>query len=95
MKKPSVLKVRKILYVITDDTLRAAVAFGSERTMEQDPTFSFRIIVDIALRALSAAINDPTTAVLAIDQLHRLLRLVGTEEFSKRKCFRILAAARA
>ena len=45
--------------------------------MEQDPMFAFRILVDIALKALSAAINDPTTAVLAIDQLHRLLRLVG------------------
>ena len=39
--------------------------------------FAFRILVDIALKALSAAINDPTTAVLAIDQLHRLLRMVG------------------
>jgi uncharacterized membrane protein len=57
--------------------LRGAVALGSERTMEQDPTFAFRILVDIAIKALSAAINDPTTAVLAIDQLHRLLRLVG------------------
>jgi len=63
----------------TDDrTLRSAVAFGSERTLEQDPTFAFRIIIDIALRALSPAINDPTTAVLAIDQLHRMLRRVGT-----------------
>ena len=53
------------------------VALGSERTMEQDPMFAFRIEVDIALKALSAAINDPTTAVLAIDQLQRLLRLVG------------------
>jgi uncharacterized membrane protein len=59
------------------DALCSAVAFGSERTLEQDPTFAFRIVVDIALRALSPAINDPTTAVLAIDQLHRLLRLVG------------------
>jgi uncharacterized membrane protein len=33
--------------------------------------------VDIAIRALSKAINDPTTAVLAIDQLQRLLRIVG------------------
>ena len=62
---------------IDDDVLRSAVAFGSERTMEQDPTFAFRIVIDIALKALSPAINDPTTAVLAIDQLHRLLRLVG------------------
>jgi uncharacterized membrane protein len=45
--------------------------------MEQDPMFAFRIEVDIALKALSPAINDPTTAVLAIDQLHRLLRMVG------------------
>ena len=63
---------------IDEDTLRSVVAFGSERTMEQDPTFAFRIVVDIALRALSPAINDPTTAVLAIDQLHRMLRMVGT-----------------
>jgi uncharacterized membrane protein len=40
-------------------------------------TFAFRIVVDIAIRALSPAINDPTTAVLAIDQLHRMLRTVG------------------
>jgi uncharacterized membrane protein len=57
--------------------LQAAVAMGPERTIEQDATFAFRIIVDIAIKALSKAINDPTTAVLAIDQLHRLLRAVG------------------
>jgi len=45
--------------------------------MEQDPLFSFRILVDIALKALSPAINDPTTAILAMDQIHRLLRVVG------------------
>ena len=62
---------------IDDRDLRATVAFGSERTMEQDPTFAFRILVDIAIKALSPAINDPTTATLAIDQLHRLLLTVG------------------
>jgi uncharacterized membrane protein len=60
-----------------DETLRSTIEFGSERTLEQDPTFAFRIVIDIALKALSPAINDPTTAVLAIDQLHRLLRMVG------------------
>jgi uncharacterized membrane protein len=65
---------------IDDTTLRGAVAFGSERTIEQDPTFAFRILVDIAIKALSAAINDPTTAVTSIDQLHRLLRLVGLRD---------------
>jgi uncharacterized membrane protein len=72
-----------------DAALADTVAFGAERTMEQDPTFAFRIVIDIALRALSPAINDPTTAVLAIDQLHRMLRLVGqrhlrTDEISGR-----------
>jgi uncharacterized membrane protein len=62
---------------IDPDAMTESVVFGSERTLEQDPAFAFRIVVDIALRALSPAINDPTTAVLAIDQLHRMLRRVG------------------
>ena len=62
---------------IDDHAAQASVAFGPERTLEQDPMFAFRIIVDIALKALSPAINDPTTGVLALDQVHRLLRLVG------------------
>ena len=57
--------------------LRASVVFGGERTIEQDPLFAVRILVDIAIKALSKAINDPTTAVLAIDQLNRLLRRAG------------------
>ena len=68
---------------IDERKLRALVAFGTERTMEQDPMFAFRILVDIALKALSAAINDPTTAVLAIDQLHRLLRMVGKRSLAR------------
>jgi len=62
---------------LDERALRRAVAFGPERTMQQDPAFAFRIIVDIASKALSPAINDPTTAVLAIDQLHHLLQQVG------------------
>jgi uncharacterized membrane protein len=62
---------------IADASVRSTVAMGPERTLEQDPMFAFRIIVDIALKALSPAINDPTTAVLALDQVHRLLRMVG------------------
>ena len=54
-----------------------SVALSQERTLEQDPMYAFRIIVDIASKALSPAINDPTTAVLAIDQIHHLLRDVG------------------
>lgn len=62
---------------LEDGALRKKLVFGQERTIQQDPMFAFRILVDIAIKALSPAINDPTTAVLAIDQLHRLLRMVG------------------
>ena len=44
-----------------------------ERTFVQDPTFGFRQLVDIAIRALSPAVNDPTTAAQAIDRLGDLL----------------------
>jgi uncharacterized membrane protein len=54
--------------------LRDAVYVGPERTMTQDAAFGFRQLVDIAERALSPAVNDPTTAVQALDQLHDLLR---------------------
>ena len=67
--------------------LRNQVAFGRERTIEQDSTFAFRIIVDIALKALSPAINDPTTAVLAMDQIQRLLRTVGRRELRDERIY--------
>jgi uncharacterized membrane protein len=62
---------------LAERALHEAVAVGIERTLRQDPTFAFRIIVDIASKALSPAINDPSTAVLALDQIHRLLRIIG------------------
>ena len=63
---------------VTASALRQSVAVGQERTLEQDPALAFRIMVDIASKGLSPAINDPTTAVLAIDQIHHLLRNVGS-----------------
>jgi uncharacterized membrane protein len=63
-----------------DQRIGQSIALGPERTMEQDPAFAFRIVVDIALKALSPAVNDPTTAVLAIDQIHHLLRSVGLRQ---------------
>jgi uncharacterized membrane protein len=55
------------------------VALRTERTLEQDLAFGFRELVDIAQRALSPAVNDPTTAVQAIDVMHDLLRRLATE----------------
>jgi len=68
---------------ISEDRLHSSIALGPERTLEQDPTYAFRIIVDIASKALSPAINDPTTAVLAIDQIHHLLRNVGSRSLAQ------------
>jgi uncharacterized membrane protein len=52
--------------------LRAIVP-GRERTFDQDPLFAFRLLADIALRALSPAINDPATAAQVLDCLEGLL----------------------
>src|SRR6185503_15896496 len=62
---------------VEEEHLRESLALGGERTAEQDPAFPLRTVVDIASKALSPAINDPTTAVLALDQIHHLLRNVG------------------
>jgi uncharacterized membrane protein len=65
--------------------LSQSIALGAERTMEQDPAFAIRVIVDIASKGLSPAINDPTTAVLALDQIHHLLRHVGSRRLDDEK----------
>ncbi len=59
---------------LAPERLRAAVVVGDERLLAHDPKYAIRLIVDIAIRALSPAINDPTTAVQALDQLEDLLR---------------------
>jgi uncharacterized membrane protein len=48
-----------------------------ERSFVQDPAFGFRQLVDIAIRALSPAVNDPTTGVQAIDRIGDLLAITG------------------
>ena len=66
--------------LLSEDALRRAVHFKRERTFEQDPKYPIRLLVDIAIKALSPAINDPTTAVQTIDQLEDLLRRLGAAE---------------
>ena len=51
---------------------------GGERSFVQDPAFGFRQLVDVAIRALSPAVNDPTTGVQAIDRLGDLLAITGS-----------------
>jgi uncharacterized membrane protein len=63
--------------VISEQALRKSIQLGDERTFEQDPKYSLRLLVDIAIKALSPAVNDPTTAVQALDQIEDLLLRVG------------------
>ena len=63
-----------------EDALVSAVHLKHERTFDQDPKYPIRLLVDIAIKALSPAINDPTTAVQTIDQLEDLLRRLGSAE---------------
>lgn len=53
--------------------LRYTVSVGVERTFHQDLGFGLRQLADIALRALSPAVNDPTTAVQALDRIIQIL----------------------
>jgi uncharacterized membrane protein len=69
-----VLRVHGVEDTLPEKDLMKAIHLGSERTFEQDPKYPVRLLVDIAIKALSPAINDPTTAVQAIDQIEDLLR---------------------
>ncbi|MFJ1791723.1 DUF2254 domain-containing protein [Kitasatospora griseola] len=57
--------------------ITTALNVGIDRTMHQDLSFGFRQLVDIAIRALSPAVNDPTTAVQAVDRIHQLLAVLA------------------
>ncbi|HUN77192.1 MAG TPA: DUF2254 domain-containing protein [Steroidobacteraceae bacterium] len=62
------------------NALLGAFDFGPSRTLQQDVEFGVLQIVDIALRALSPAVNDPSTAISCVDQLSRILiRFVARE----------------
>ncbi len=79
----SVLEMAPLLRVygakatIDEQALRGTIELGDERTFEQDPKYAIRLLVDIAIKALSPAINDPTTAVQALDQIEDLLFRLG------------------
>jgi uncharacterized membrane protein len=53
--------------------LRSAFDIGPTRTMQQDIEFGVIQIVDIALKAISSAVNDPSTAITCVDQLGRIM----------------------
>jgi uncharacterized membrane protein len=75
-----VLRIHGAKGSIPEKEIMRAVHLDTERTFKQDPSYAIRLLVDIAIKALSPAINDPTTAVQAIDQIEDLLgRLAGKD----------------
>jgi uncharacterized membrane protein len=62
--------------------LRRAVLLGDERTIDDDPAFAIRMLVDVAIKALSPAVNDPTTAVQSLDRIEDLLRYASSKHLS-------------
>ncbi len=74
------LQVHGAKATLPESKLRRAIHLARERTAEQDPKYPIRLLVDIAIKALSPAINDPTTAVQAIDQIEDLLRRLGRRD---------------
>ncbi len=55
------------------EKLRKCFDIGAERSFDQDPRFGFAVLSEIAIRALSPAVNDPGTAIDVIGRLTRLL----------------------
>lgn len=62
---------------LSDRVVQRAVVPGIDRSFAQDPLFALRLLADIALRALSPAVNDPATAVDVLDAVENLLRTLG------------------
>ncbi len=60
--------------------LLAAFDLGPTRTLQQDVEFGVLQIVDVALKAISPAVNDPTTAINCVDQLSRILIRFASRE---------------
>ncbi|MEW5742354.1 MAG: DUF2254 domain-containing protein [Myxococcota bacterium] len=77
LERTPLLRVRGGKAALREEALLACLALGEERTFEQDPKYALRLVVDIAIKALSPAVNDPTTAVQALDQIEDLLIRLG------------------
>ena len=58
----------------------SCVVTGPERTFDQDPALAIRVLVDIALRALSPAVNDPTSATQALDAVETCLERLASRD---------------
>jgi uncharacterized membrane protein len=72
---------------LSETELKTFIELGDQRTFEDDPKYVLRLLVDIAIKALSPAINDPTTAVQAIDQIEDLLMRLAKCDLEASRAF--------
>lgn len=68
-----------------ESMLKQAVIVDSQRSVEQDPLFAIRQLVDVALRALSPSMNDPTTAEYCLYYLGDTLSKLANREFPSKQ----------
>ena len=73
---------------------RGAFDFGPTRTLQQDVEFGVLQIVDIALKAISPAVNDPTTAIGCVDQLTRILIRFASRDMPDPRLYDLRGVAR-
>lgn len=71
----------------TIDALNAAYSVGRHRTVDQDPAFGIRQIVDMAIKALSPGVNDTSTAVMCVDYLTSILARLAGRQFPSVHCY--------
>jgi len=67
---------------VVESRMAKMIRLAPMRAMEGDPKYAIRLLVDIAIRALSPAINDPTTAVESLDEIEGLIRRIGQLDLS-------------
>jgi uncharacterized membrane protein len=69
-------------HAVEEGRLRNALVFSLEPTLDEDVAYGVRLLVDIAERSLAdSPLQDPTTAVQAIDRLHDILRQLARRPF--------------
>jgi uncharacterized membrane protein len=80
----TLLRVHGSATRIDEARMRRAVVLGRDRTLDNDAAYGIRMLVDVALHALSENV-DPTTAVQVVDRLHDVLRRLARRELPAAK----------
>jgi uncharacterized membrane protein len=67
--------------------LRSFFVIGRERTSSQDVEYAVRLLVEIAVRALSPGVNDPFTAITCVDRLGEALGKIARRKLPGPFCY--------